>query len=88
MDKISQMQGIDIRKMLTKKGREEQVYGDAVHILISEGYKAELVETKKGFEIKTDAPDEVKKKAIEEAKEILKMVLKNTQKMLKRKIGL
>ena len=88
LEKIKETQGIDIKKLLTKKGREEVVLKDAVDILKSKGYEAKLIEKKKGYDIETNAPIEEKKEAIEESKELLKKLLKSTQSILKQKLGL
>ena len=88
MEKIKETQGLDIKKLLTKKGREHEVMSIAVDLLQSEGYEAKLIETKKGYDIETNAPDDEKQKAIKEAAKHLKMMVQSTYQMIKSKIGI
>lgn len=85
---IRERQGIDIKKLLTKKGREHEVMSIAMEVLQESGYDVKLIETKKGYDIETNATDEEKKKAIEQAKDLLKMMVASTQRMLRSKLGI
>jgi len=88
MQAIKEKEGLDIKKLLSRKGREHEVMSIAVDLLKSEGYEAKLVETKKGYDIETNASDEEKQKAIKEATEHLKMLVKSIQQTLRAKLGI
>jgi len=88
MEVIKKYQGLDIKKLLTRKGREHEVMSIAVDLLQSEGYKAKLIETQEGYDIETNAPYNMKQKTIKEAAEHLKILVKSTQQMLRSKIGI